>query len=331
MKIPLFYGIIIYNIEIKEVRAILQSERLLSIYTRLINGQCLNKRRLSDEFKVNERTIQRDIDAIRNFLDNYSNEIGVCNYIVYDRGLKGYKIEQMHRINFDSSEVLAISKILLDSKAFTKGEMNDILKRLLKCCVADENEKIIKNLIDNELYHYVEPRHKTVFIDTLWEIAQAISSKQYIDISYKKLKYKENVSRKLRPLSIIFNEFYFYLVGFIDGYEVEDMETCCPTIYRIDRIQDVEVLKEKFHIPYKNRFEEGQFRNRIQFMFGGKLKKTRFKYKGLSVEAVLDRLPTARILDECEGCYLLEAETFGSGIDMWLRSQGDFVEVISEN
>ena len=46
------------------------------------------------------------------------------------------------------------------------------------------------------------------------------------------------------------------------------------------------------------------------------------------MEAVLDRLPTAKILEEKDGIYTISAEVFGKGIDMWLRSQGDMVEVI---
>ena len=42
-----------------------------------------------------------------------------------------------------------------------------------------------------------------------------------------------------------------------------------------------------------------------------------------SIESVLDYLPTARILNEENGVYLMEAEVFGKGIDMWVRSQGD--------
>ena len=49
-------------------------------------------------------------------------------------------------------------------------------------------------------------------------------------------------------------------------------------------------------------------------------------YKGTSVEAVLDRLPTAKILDEKDGIYTISAEVFGKGIDMWLRSQGDYIK-----
>ena len=69
-------------------------------------------------------------------------------------------------------------------------------------------------------------------------------------------------------------------------------------------------------------------------MFGGKLRKVKFKYSGYSVEAVLDKLPTAKILDEephedgKRTIYTIAAEVFGDGIDMWLRSQGESIKII---
>lgn len=87
------------------------------------------------------------------------------------------------------------------------------------------------------------------------------------------------------------------------------------------------MTSEHFTRPYRSRFEEGEYRKRIQFMYGGKLRKIKFKYKGYSVDAVLDRLPTAKVVGEEDGKYMIEAEVFGNGIDMWLRSQGDMVEV----
>ena len=63
-------------------------------------------------------------------------------------------------------------------------------------------------------------------------------------------------------------------------------------------------------------------------MYGGKLKKVRFKYSGYSVEAILDRLPNAKIEKEENGVYTISAEVFGDGIDMWLRSQGDSIKLI---
>ena len=88
------------------------------------------------------------------------------------------------------------------------------------------------------------------------------------------------------------------------------------------------LFRSHFSIPYAERFEEGEFRKRIQFMYGGKLQKIRFRYMGADIDAVLDRLPTAIIEGEKEGGYVIKAEVFGKGIDMWLRSQGEAVEIL---
>lgn len=124
------------------------------------------------------------------------------------------------------------------------------------------------------------------------------------------------------------------MAAFIDDEEVkEDFDVIgdsFPTIYRIDRIKRLNVLEETFRMPYKDRFEEGEFRKRIQFMYGGRLQRIRFKYSGLDVDAVLDRLPTAKVLSEEDGVYTISAEVFGKGIDMWLRSQGENISLIED-
>ena len=146
------------------------------------------------------------------------------------------------------------------------------------------------------------------------------------------MKDKKHVTRKVMPVAIMFSEFYFYLTAFIDDEEVKKgfdvINDSFPTIYRIDRIKDYEILDERFHIPYSSRFEEGEFRKRVQFMYGGRLQKVRFKYSGVDVDAILDRLPTAVIQDEDNGVYTTSAEVFGKGIEMWLRSQGELIEVL---
>ncbi len=86
------------------------------------------------------------------------------------------------------------------------------------------------------------------------------------------------------------------------------------------------MLDRHFSVPYAQRFSEGEFRKRVQFMYGGKLQTVRFTYRGPSVEAVLDWLPTAEIVGERDGAYEIKAEVFGKGIDMWLRSQGDYIK-----
>lgn len=307
-------------------------ERILGIYTKLISGNIVNKLKEAQEYGVNERTIQRDIEDIRNYMETEAEKTGCINSVVYDRIKKGYRLEQIYKMKLTNSEVLAVCKILLDSRAFTKKEMTDMLDKLVVCCVPKENQKMVTDLISNEEFHYVEPRHRTKFIDTMWDIGQAIRESRYIEIQYFRIKDKSVVTRKVKPAAIMFSEYYFYLTAFIDDEEVRKdfdvINDAFPTIYRMDRIRKLKVLDERFHIPYGSRFEEGEFRKRVQFMYGGKLQKVKFKYSGNDVDSILDRLPTAEVVGEDDGIYTISAEVFGKGIDMWLRSQGDMVEVI---
>ena len=63
-------------------------------------------------------------------------------------------------------------------------------------------------------------------------------------------------------------------------------------------------------------------------MYGGKLERIKFMYTGPSIEAVLDRLPTAEIVEQDENGWIITAEVFGKGIDMWLRSQGEYISTL---
>lgn len=307
--------------------------RVLQIYTKLLEGKTVNKAEEAAFYGVSKRSIQRDMEDIRMFLDQDSERTGVINTLVYDRSQKGYRLESICKMKLENSEVLAICKILLDSRAFTKAEMVSILDRLIAGCVPPGNQAVIRDLIRNEEFYYVEPRHKTKFIGQLWEIGQAVWEKRYIEIDYRRTVDKRIVHRKIKPVAIMFSEYYFYVAAFIDDKEVQKnfdvLNDSFPTIYRIDRIKTLHVLEERFHIPYNSRFEEGEFRKRIQFMYGGKLRKVKFRYTGPDIDAVLDRLPTAIIQDEDETGYTVCAEVFGNGIDMWLRSQGKFIREIN--
>lgn len=63
-------------------------------------------------------------------------------------------------------------------------------------------------------------------------------------------------------------------------------------------------------------------------MYSGELRKIKFKFSGEYIEALLDRLPTAEILAEENGIYIIKVEVYGNEIDMWLRSQGDEIKII---
>ena len=159
-------------------------ERVLGIYTKLMNGDIVNKHYESLRYDVTERSIQRDIDDIRNYFDEESGSAGYTNSVIYDREKKGYRLEQIYKLKLSNSEVLALCKILLDSRAFTKSDMTAIIGKLISNCVPKTNQKLVKDLVSNEEYHYVEPRHKSNFIDMIWTLGEACHSSSIIEIDY---------------------------------------------------------------------------------------------------------------------------------------------------
>lgn len=308
-------------------------DRLLAMYAQLAEGKPLYKAREAVKYNCSLRSIQRDIEDLRSFFADRSETTGVVQELIYDRKLNAYRLVPPLRNLLTNEETFAVLKVLLESRSLTKAELFPILEKLISCCVPPDNRRQVTDLIANEKYHYVEPRHKKEILEKMWNLSAAIRAHKEIKITYMR-QSGDDVSRVLKPVGIMFSEFYFYLVGFIDKenllekikFEVENDPF--PTIYRIDRIKEYAVTDRHFNVPYQNRFEEGEFRKRVQFMYGGKLQKIKFWYKGPSVEAVLDRLPTAKIEQQNENGYLISAEVFGKGINMWLRSQGDMVEVV---
>lgn len=305
----------------------LKSDRLLRIYLELERGVTLGKKELAQKFHVTERSIQRDISALRCFLAEQNRQ----QDIIYDKRARGYCLIDREPCALSNSEILAVCKILLESRSMRREEMLPILDKLIACCVPEQNKKAVHDLIANEKYHYLEPHHGKLLLGGLWEIGQAIRQHQVMEIQYERLKEPRLVTRRIEPVGILFSEYYFYLTAFLQDVdkttEFENADDRFPTIYRIDRIRSFQVLDEHFRVPYKDRFEEGEFRKRVQFMYGGKLERIHFRYMGPSLEAVLDRLPTARVTGQDEDGYVIEAEVFGKGVEMWLRSQGSHISM----
>lgn len=307
-----------------------KTERMLTIYHRLYSGEVVRKQEIAELFQVNARSVQRDIDDLRAYFANGSPDQGVHPSVLYDRKMQGYVLDCGSR-KMTGGELLAVCKILLESRAFTRKELEPLVEKLVYNCCPPPERKLVEEMIGNEQFHYTEPHHHKEFIPDLWEIGKAVRSQRHMEMDYARLGDTGLVHRLVRPVGIMFSEYYFYLVAFIERREEEGKEYPSPAVYRIDRIHSYRILDSHFPVPYRNRFEEGEFRKRVQFMYGGKLQRIVFEYRGPSPEAVLDRLPTAVVVsrDRERNTCTVRAEVFGDGIDMWLRSQGEQVRVIS--
>ena len=113
-----------------------KDDRILSLYTRLQKGDVIRKREEAQRFGVTEKSIQRDIDTLRAFLE--SEHAGQT--VVYDKRLSGYRLDT-ETGKLSNSEILAVCKILLESRSLPRADMNSLLDKLLACCVPENNKK----------------------------------------------------------------------------------------------------------------------------------------------------------------------------------------------
>lgn len=289
--------------------------RLIRMHSALMRGEEISKEEIIRDYGISEKTARRDIDDLRAYL---WGESGAS--LEYSRSTGRYSLVRRGREWMKNEDILVISKILLESRAFPKAELDSLLGKLT--AQADPNErKFICDLLRNEQFLYVEPRHGRKLTGTVWTLSRLVHDKIVTEFTYTRQDGTVK-HRRVKPAAIMFSEFYFYLIAFIEGKDER-----YPAVFRVDRIRDIAGTGEKFFVPYEKKFSDGEFRKRVQFMYAGPLKRVTFDFKGDSLEAVLDRLPTAEVIAELpDGTATVRAEAYGKGIEMWLRSQGDFIK-----
>jgi len=262
--------------------------RLLKLYNRLLKNDDIDVEEYAKENGVSTRTVERDIKCIKDFLADNEDK---SRELIRIKRKKKYQLSYSEdSVNLTKSEILAISKILLASRAFLKDEISLIIDKIVKQCGPGQDLDLIQELLKNEKFHYIELQHKKSFITHIWKLGQAIKDRKKVEIAYKKMD-GNMVRRVIDPVGLMFSEYYFYLLAHIENIDKEkyfcNKDDLYPTIYRLDRIEDFQVLNEKYTPTlYKNRFQEGLFRKQVQFR---------------------------------------------NGIDRWILSQGDAIEIIEDN
>lgn len=305
-------------------------ERAVEIYARLAEGQRFNCSNLVEEFGVSLRAIQRNIEIIRKVLDKGVLNGGGWQSLYFDRLENTYKMDPPIRNLLDKREVFAVIKVLLESRGFNNEEMKKLIDKLVNCCVAPNERIDFYNQINREFVSYVEPKHSQKVIDDVWELEDAVHKRKVVEICYKR-KDGMMVGHFIMPVALMFSEFYFYVIAYIKSEKLDNIpiDKRFPTVFRVDRITYKKVLHDqRFTLEGISSFSESEIRKRVQFMYGGPLRKIRFYCLNESVEAALDRLPTAHVVSKDDTRSLIEAEVYGDGVDMWLRSQGDRIEII---
>lgn len=127
------------------------TERITSILIALFEKEKPTVTDLTERYETTERTIQRDLATIREML------IEQRSAVTLHKDHRGrYYIQNPARIPIE--EALALSKIVLSSRAFNKTELNQILTHLRSQLTA-ESQNILDRIIGSENIQYHELQH----------------------------------------------------------------------------------------------------------------------------------------------------------------------------
>ena len=118
----------------------LKTTRVLELYQAFLSGKLINKQEAAGQYHVNARSIQRDIDSIRDFLAEQCAKEGIVRRIEYDKKENGYRLVTQEIERLSKGEVLALCKILLESRAFTREQVEKQLQIILNLCVSQREK-----------------------------------------------------------------------------------------------------------------------------------------------------------------------------------------------
>jgi len=290
--------------------------RQLYIFQSLLTNHILNKSSLADHFGVTTRAIQRDFSQIKQFIFDQQ----LPYQLTYSRKHNGYQLTATQN-QLSKQTVLLLIKILLASRSLNRTELNTAIGSLLATLPHTEQAEV-QPIIKNEIFYYQPLHHQQDLIPLIWQLSRFITHQTTVDIDYRNSK-NQTETRTILPQTIIFSEYYFYVVAYSSKYQAN-------RFFRLDRIFNYHLSRQKIHRSRAEHVNGGQLRKLIQFMQPGEEITIQFEFSGV-VEAALDRFPTAKVITDKSNPHtvLIEAEVFDTGAIMWLLGQGPLVKVVS--
>lgn len=298
----------------------MKQDRVLEVFFRGLRGEDISIKNLAAEYEVSTKSISRDINDLKAFLADHRELTGNTE-LQYSHQEKCYRLYMDEFLT--NKELFSLIEVLIGARAFSKMELLTLVEKMKRFTTPDDRLKL-NELIRKELYHYPEVKHDCESVQAvLWQLINCIIDKQEISIEYYRADRKL-VTHRLRPTSVMFNDFYFYLIAFNTEGTLDK-----PLYFRVDRIKYITEHRKKFTDMDARDFDEGLLRQRSLFMWPGKLRTIRFEFTGSAIQAILDKIPTARVIERNNRTYTVEADVYGDGIKMWLLSQGRRIKVIS--
>lgn len=219
-------------------KAACKSDRMLRIYVQLSSGKRLNMEELARRFGVTYRSIQRDIESLRQFLAQWNPR----QRIEYDRKAKAYCMKNDAGSSLTDGEIMVLCHVLLECRVLGQRELQSLLNKLIGLCGLEESKRTLIHLLSARRREYTAA-HDTSMLETVWELGQAVEHHRVTELEY--LEWDGKVCKyTIEPEKMIYSQNAFYLVG--SPQDRGGKEGAAFGWYRVDRIAGCSMKNECF-------------------------------------------------------------------------------------
>lgn len=286
-----------------------KNPRILQIYTMLLRGESISKEELAREYEVSEKSIQRDIEDLREFVEEAMPGVSLR----YSGKKRQYALVSEKGGLLEPPQLLLVAELLLQSGVLPRAETFALLERLLALCREPVPRQRLTERLRRGSLHYRTRSHNTAQLELLWQLEEAIQQRCRVRLRYE----KEDSQPEVWPQEVLVRMGLLYLAAFPE--KTENRLLLC----RLDRLAGVELLPDE---PWEGRMLQPE---RAPFTTGGELYRIRFRYWSENMQPIHIWLPGARLqrLPDGQG-WQVTVEVYGRQIATWLRAQGRMVDQV---
>ncbi len=276
-------------------------------------------RKLADESGVDKRTIQRDLDDLREVGFSINEEVG-------DRGKKYFKLEKnnLPPLNFPTDEIIALTFIEGIVSPLEGTPYKEAFQKTLNRIRTTLPEPMQAFLEKAGAAYYPHHRGQKALIspEVLETAHRAIKERKICNITYHAITTGQTKTYPITPFRLLYYHNGYYLLCRNPNYA--DLLTLAA-----ERIQDLEITSQTFEPP-----DDLDIENRIQQAFGITLEDpidVKIRFSAWQARYIKQRIwhPSEKIEELDTGEIILSFQAGGFyEIKSWILSHGADAEVL---
>jgi predicted DNA-binding transcriptional regulator YafY len=296
------------------------SYRMFKIEQLIKSGKNYGIKDLADEFEVSPRTIQRDLDSMRELMGAP---------LVYDRFKKGFYYDQefsLPKPNLNEGEIIALfltDKLLAQLEGTPYAAYLASAGEKLRCLLTDQVSFFMEQEADFISIASVPLRGDEVKLAERFAVLEkARRQKCSVEIEHYSVQHNQLTRRVLAPYHLHLREGTWYVIGYCHlRKEVR--------LFALDRVSEVKALNEQFEIQPGFNIEE--YLKNCWGIERGESVRVKVRFDAFQAKWIRERVwhPSQELIEREDGGLNFLAEVTGlREIKQWVLGFGEHAEVL---